>query len=236
MGAAERAVSRHRRTRRRVYQSDARHSRFGGPADHPHHRRVGAVPVAVPRISTRAISFDAIIFTAPRAGRKVECNARPHLPARADRAVSCCSGTARVAVHSGSASLRRRLAAELVEVVRPAGIVHDDRDRGNCAGRAVRVELSFAQCPPVAATFRSWSSPASPRQAPCWASARIGSCHDATHPVFFQPLIWTVSLVKGGVSDFTLGEAHLPQSHPGRVCGLHGSPRSARFSPVLPVW
>ena len=31
------------------------------------------------------------------------------------------------------------------------------------------------------------------------------SCHDATHPVFFQPLIWTVSLVKGGVSDFSLG-------------------------------
>ncbi|MGB6205767.1 hypothetical protein [Mycobacterium sp.] len=28
------------------------------------------------------------------------------------------------------------------------------------------------------------------------------NCHDATHPVFFQPLIWTVSLVKGGVSDF----------------------------------
>ena len=31
------------------------------------------------------------------------------------------------------------------------------------------------------------------------------SCHDATHPVFFQPLIWTVSLVKGGVGDFSLG-------------------------------
>ena len=37
------------------------------------------------------------------------------------------------------------------------------------------------------------------------------SCHDATHPVFFQPLIWTVSLVKGGVSDF-LG------LHGGHVC------------------
>ena len=35
------------------------------------------------------------------------------------------------------------------------------------------------------------------------------SCHDATHPVFFQPLIWTVSLVKGGIGDFSLG---------GRVC------------------
>jgi hypothetical protein len=35
------------------------------------------------------------------------------------------------------------------------------------------------------------------------------SCHDATHPVFFQPLIWTVSLVKGSVSDFSLG---------GRIC------------------
>jgi hypothetical protein len=39
------------------------------------------------------------------------------------------------------------------------------------------------------------------------------SCHDATHPVFFQPLIWTVSLVKGGVSDFTLGGPH-----GGQVC------------------
>src|ERR1700733_11673011 len=39
------------------------------------------------------------------------------------------------------------------------------------------------------------------------------SCHDATHPVFFQPLIWTVSLVKGGVSDFTLGG-----THGGHVC------------------
>ena len=28
------------------------------------------------------------------------------------------------------------------------------------------------------------------------------NCHDATHPVFFQPLIWTVSLVKGGVERF----------------------------------
>jgi RyR domain len=35
------------------------------------------------------------------------------------------------------------------------------------------------------------------------------SCHDATHPVFFQPLLWTVQLVKGGVSDFSMG---------GRVC------------------
>jgi len=35
------------------------------------------------------------------------------------------------------------------------------------------------------------------------------TCHDDTHPVFFQPLIWTVSVVKGYPIDFSLG---------GRVC------------------
>jgi hypothetical protein len=35
------------------------------------------------------------------------------------------------------------------------------------------------------------------------------SCHDGTHPVFFQPLLWTVTLVKGYVIDFSVG---------GRVC------------------
>ena len=40
------------------------------------------------------------------------------------------------------------------------------------------------------------------------------SCHDATHPVFFQPLIWTVSLVKGGVSDFSLGGHVCPSPTP----------------------
>jgi hypothetical protein len=40
------------------------------------------------------------------------------------------------------------------------------------------------------------------------------SCHDATHPTFFQPLIWTVSLVKGGVSDFSLGGRTCPNPAP----------------------
>jgi hypothetical protein len=39
-------------------------------------------------------------------------------------------------------------------------------------------------------------------------------CHDATHPVFFQPLIWTVSLVKGGVGDFSLGGHVCPSPTP----------------------
>jgi hypothetical protein len=51
------------------------------------------------------------------------------------------------------------------------------------------------------------------------------SCHDATHPVFFQPLIWTVSLVKGGVSDFSLGGHVCPSPTPdglwvGRLAAL----------------
>lgn len=50
-------------------------------------------------------------------------------------------------------------------------------------------------------------------------------CHDATHPVFFQPLIWTVSLVKGGVSDFSLGGHICPSPTPdglwvGRLAAL----------------
>jgi hypothetical protein len=39
-------------------------------------------------------------------------------------------------------------------------------------------------------------------------------CHDPTHPVFFQPLIWTVSLVKGGIIDFTLGKQTCPSPTP----------------------
>ena len=51
------------------------------------------------------------------------------------------------------------------------------------------------------------------------------SCHDATHPVVFQPLIWTVSLVKGGVGDFSLGGHVCPTPTPdglwiGRLAAL----------------
>jgi hypothetical protein len=40
------------------------------------------------------------------------------------------------------------------------------------------------------------------------------SCHDSTHPMFFQPLIWTVSLVKGGISDFALSGHICPSTPP----------------------
>ena len=46
-------------------------------------------------------------------------------------------------------------------------------------------------------------------------------CHDPTHPAFFQPLIWTVSLVKGGVSDFTMSKQTCPRS-PRTPFGLAG--------------
>jgi hypothetical protein len=39
-------------------------------------------------------------------------------------------------------------------------------------------------------------------------------CHDPTHPVFFQPLIWTVSLVKGYIIDFGLGGHTCPSPTP----------------------
>lgn len=55
--------------------------------------------------------------------------------------------------------------------------------------------------------------------------ASYWQCHDATHPVFFQPLIWTVSLVKGGVGDFSLGKNTCPSPTPdglwvGRLAAL----------------
>jgi hypothetical protein len=40
------------------------------------------------------------------------------------------------------------------------------------------------------------------------------NCHDATHPFIIQPLIWTVSLVKGGVSDFSLAGRTCPNPVP----------------------
>lgn len=39
-------------------------------------------------------------------------------------------------------------------------------------------------------------------------------CHDADHPVFFQPLLWTVSLVKGGISDYSLNKQICPSTVP----------------------
>jgi hypothetical protein len=39
-------------------------------------------------------------------------------------------------------------------------------------------------------------------------------CHDPRHPVFFQPLIWTVSLVKGGTGDFSMGGQTCPRFPP----------------------
>ncbi len=40
------------------------------------------------------------------------------------------------------------------------------------------------------------------------------NCHDTAHPFFFQPLIWTVSLVKGGMGDFSLGAGTCPNPTP----------------------
>jgi hypothetical protein len=40
------------------------------------------------------------------------------------------------------------------------------------------------------------------------------SCHDATHPAFFQPLTWTVVLVKGGVGDLSLSGHTCPATTP----------------------
>jgi hypothetical protein len=40
------------------------------------------------------------------------------------------------------------------------------------------------------------------------------NCHDATHPVFFQPLIWTVALVKGFAIDFLLSGHVCPNPTP----------------------
>ena len=42
----------------------------------------------------------------------------------------------------------------------------------------------------------------------------LWKCHDATHPVFFQPLIWTVALVKGFSIDFVMGGHVCPNPTP----------------------
>src|SRR5277367_1383580 len=39
-------------------------------------------------------------------------------------------------------------------------------------------------------------------------------CHDATHPFVFQSLIWTVALVKGDVSDLSMGGHVCPSAIP----------------------
>ena len=40
------------------------------------------------------------------------------------------------------------------------------------------------------------------------------NCHDATHPPFITPLMWTASLVKGGISDMELGGHVCPHPTP----------------------
>ena len=39
-------------------------------------------------------------------------------------------------------------------------------------------------------------------------------CHDHNHPPFFTPLIWTASLVKGGVADMSMGNGVCPLPPP----------------------
>jgi hypothetical protein len=42
----------------------------------------------------------------------------------------------------------------------------------------------------------------------------VWHCSDAAHPAFFQPLLWTVSIVKGGGGDFALTKGPCPASTP----------------------
>lgn len=39
-------------------------------------------------------------------------------------------------------------------------------------------------------------------------------CHDADHPAFFQPLLWTVALLKGGISDYSMDKQICPSTVP----------------------
>jgi hypothetical protein len=60
------------------------------------------------------------------------------------------------------------------------------------------------------------------------------SCHDETHPVFFQPLIWTIELVKGGGSenDFTIEGRLCPAIVPDALWIAHLAGLSAILTAV----
>jgi hypothetical protein len=134
-------------------------------------------------------------------------------PIAANPAVNCCPGAARVARPPGGTSIRRALAAAVAGVVRRTGITRDARDR---------VTLIVALCVSSPRSHHARRS----RNVPVvvvagWVATSVAlglssywHCHDSTHPAFFQPLIWTVSLVKGGVNDFTLNKQICPSPTP----------------------
>ncbi|WP_197503236.1 hypothetical protein [Mycobacterium sp. 1245111.1] len=45
-------------------------------------------------------------------------------------------------------------------------------------------------------------------------ASSVWHCSDATHPAFFQPLLWTISIVKGGGGDFALSKGTCPTTTP----------------------
>jgi hypothetical protein len=47
--------------------------------------------------------------------------------------------------------------------------------------------------------------------------ASYWNCHDAAHPVFITPLMWTAQLVKGGTSELRMKRRRMSNTYPGRV-------------------
>jgi hypothetical protein len=45
-------------------------------------------------------------------------------------------------------------------------------------------------------------------------ASSVWYCRDAAHPAFFQPLLWTISIVKGGGGDFALTKGPCPATTP----------------------
>lgn len=66
---------------------------------------------------------------------------------------------------------------------------------------------------------KSGNAPAAIAAALAATSALLGlssfwDCHDNAHPPFFQPLIWTAALLKGGMSDFSMSGQVCPTITP----------------------
>ncbi len=45
-------------------------------------------------------------------------------------------------------------------------------------------------------------------------ASAVWNCSDAAHPAFFQPVLWTISIVKGGGGDFALTKGPCPATTP----------------------
>jgi hypothetical protein len=135
----------------------------------------------------------------PKQEGRSNATQRPTFPLGGSRAVNCCSRIPRVAMHPGSASVRGRQVAKMVEVVRPARIVNNARDRGRGAGRGVRVELSFAQCPPWRAEQLGGSDTR-------WAADAVGQ-YEVTARWLLENIISTTTVERVfvcGTSELTL--------------------------------